>query len=67
MGSNPILHFWYVILCTAGVQGSGSAEMLRQGEVVGVSHRVVCTWQLLGLAVKQPWLALSGLILALAA
>ena len=31
----------------------------------GVMHmhgRVLCTWQLLGLAVKEPWLALSGLI-----
>ena len=25
----------------------------------GVTHRVLCTWQLLGLAVKEPWLALS--------
>ena len=31
-----------------------SAERVRQGEVGGVIHRVLCTWQLLGLAVKGP-------------
>ena len=28
-----------------------------QGAVCGVTHRVTCTWWLLGLAVKEPWLA----------
>ena len=35
-----------------------------QGEVGGVTHMVLCTWQLLGLG---PWLAPSGPSLALAA
>ena len=41
--------------------------ILQQEEVGGVTHRVLCTWQLLGLAVKEPRLAPSGPILALAA
>ena len=32
---------------------SASAERVGQGEVSGVTHRVLCTWQLLGLAVKD--------------
>lgn len=47
--------------------GSVSAERVEQGEVGGVTHRVLCTWQLLGLAVKGLWLALGGPILTLAA
>ena len=29
---------------------------MGQGEVGGVTHKVTCTWWLLGLAVKAPWL-----------
>ena len=47
--------------------GSASAERVGQGEVSGVTHRMLCTWQLLGLAVKATWLAPGWLILALAA
>ena len=47
--------------------GSASADRLGQGEVGGVTHKVLCTWQLLGLAVKGLWLAAGGLILTLAA
>ena len=47
--------------------GFASAERVGQGEVGGVSHRVLCTGQLLGLAVKGPWLAPGGSILTLAA
>ena len=36
-----------------------------QGEVGGVTHRVTCTWWLLRLAVKVPWLGPVGPILAL--
>ena len=36
-----------------------------QGVVGGVTHRVTCTWWLLGLAVKVPWLGPVGPILAL--
>ena len=43
------------------------AEKVGQGEVGVVTRRVLCTWQLLGLAVKEPWLALGGPILGLAA
>ena len=31
-----------------------------QGEVGGVTCRVTCTWWLLGLAVKAPWLGPGG-------
>ena len=37
-----------------------------QEEVGWVTHRVLCTWWLLGLAVKGPWLGLDGPILTLA-
>ena len=33
----------------------------------GLTHRTLCTWRLLGLAVKWPWLAVGGTIIALAA
>ena len=35
--------------------------MVGQGEVGGVTRRVTCTWWLLGLAVKVPWLGPGGL------
>ena len=44
-----------------------AAERVGQGEVGGVTRRVLRTWQLLGMAVKGQWLALSGPILVLAA
>ena len=40
---------------------------MGQGEVGGVTRRVTCTWWLLGLAVKVPWLGPGGPIPALAA
>ena len=40
---------------------------MGQGEVGGVTRRVTCTWWLLGLAVKVPWLGPGGSILARAA
>ena len=40
---------------------------MGQGEVGGVTCRVTCTWWLLGLAVKAPWLGPGGPILAVAA
>ena len=46
---------------------SASAERVGQGKVGGVTCRVTCTWWLLGLAVKVPWLRPGGPILALAA
>ena len=51
------------ILCV----GSALEERVKQGEVSGVTYKVLCTLQLLGLAVKGPWLALGESILALAA
>ena len=39
---------------------AGSAERVGQGEVGEVTGRVLSTWQLLGLAVKGPWLALAN-------
>ena len=38
---------------------------MAQGEVGGVTHRVLCTCWLLGLAVKGPWLEPGGTPLAL--
>ena len=38
-----------------------------KGGVGGVTRRVLCTWQLLGLGVKGPWLALGRPIVTLAA
>ena len=58
---NSKLSFGYIILRTA------SAERVGQGEVGGVTRRVTCTWWLLGLAVKVPWLGPCGPILVLAA
>ena len=40
---------------------------VRQEEVGGVTHRVICTWWLLGLVVNVPWLGPGGPIPALAA
>ena len=48
-------------------QGEVGQGEVGQGEVGGVICRVTCTWWLLGLAVKVPWLGLGGLIPALAA
>ena len=39
-------------------RGSVWAERVGQGEVGGATCRVTCTWWLLGLAVKVPWLGL---------
>ena len=72
---NPIVHFWLhhtahcteKIVCACYVCGSASAERVGLGEVGEVTHRVTCTWWLLCLAVKAPWLGPGGPILALAA
>ena len=40
--------------------GSASAERVGQGEVGRDTGRVLCTWWLLGLALKSPWLAPGG-------
>ena len=63
-----MVHFWlhHTAHC-ATCAGSVSAEMVGQGEVGGVTRRVTCTWWVLGLAVKAPWLGQGGPILALAA
>ena len=55
---NPIVHFW--LHHTALHAGSVSAERVGQGEVGGVTGRVLCTWWLLGLALKRPWLVPGG-------
>ena len=55
---NPIVHFW--LHHTAHYAGSALAERVGQGEVGGVTGRVLCTWWLLGLALKRPWLAPGG-------
>ena len=47
--------------------GSVLADRVGQGEVGGITRSVTCTWWLLGLAVKAPWLGLGGQYLALAA
>ena len=64
-----LVHFWSSLVWsgTGYARGSASAERVGQGEVGGVTRRVTCTWWLLGLAVKVPWLEPCGPILALAA
>ena len=47
--------------------GSASAQRVGKGEVGGVTCRLTYTWWLLSLAVKPPWLAPGGPILALVA
>ena len=47
--------------------GSASKQRVGQGEVGGVTRRMTCTWWLLVLAVKVPWLGPCWPILALAA
>ena len=59
------MHFW--LHHTAHCAGSASAEKVGQGEVGGITRRVLCTWQLLGLAVKKAMLAPSGPIPAIVA
>ena len=58
------MYFWlhHTAHCTEKIvsvrlrAGSASAERVGQGEVDGVIHRVLCTWWLLGLALKRPLL-----------
>ena len=65
---NPIVHFWlhHTAHCAEKIvserlrAGSVSAERVGQGEVGGVTGRVLCTWWLLGLALKRPWLVPGG-------
>ena len=47
--------------------GSASPERVGQGKVGRVTHRVLCTWWLLGLAVKESWLGPGGPPLTLTA
>ena len=69
------MHFWLhrttncakKIVAVHWCAGSASPERVGQGDGGGVTRRVLCTWQLLGLAVKEPWLGPGGPILALAA
>ena len=68
-GRNPLVNQTLVSACLC--TGFSSAERVRQeevgqGEVGGVTCKVLCTWQLLGLAVKSPWLGPGGPILTLA-
>ena len=65
---NPIVHFWlhHTAHCAERIvsaclrAGSTSAKRVGQGEVGGVTGRVLCTWWLLGLAFKRPWSAPGG-------
>ena len=65
---NPIVHFWlhHTVHCAEKIvsacmrAGSASAKRVGQGEVGGVTGRVLCTWWLLGLALKRPWLVPGG-------
>ena len=66
---NSIVHFWlhHTAHCAEKTvsarlhAGSASAERVGQVEVGGVIGRVLCTWWLLGLALKRPWLVPRGL------
>ena len=61
------MHFWlhYTAHCAEKIVsarlcvGSALAEGVEQGEMGGVTRRVLCTWWLLGLTVKRPWLGLG--------
>ena len=65
---NPIVHFWldHTAHCAEKIvsarlrTGSVSAERVGEGEVGGVTGRVLCTWWLLGLALKRPLLVPGG-------
>ena len=64
---NPIVHFWLhhtahyaEKIVSAHLWASGSEERVGQEEVGGVTGRVLCTWWLLDLAFKRPWLAPGG-------
>ena len=65
---NPIVHFWlhHTAHCAERIvsarlrTGSALAERVGQGEMGGVTCRVLCTWWLLGLAFKRPWLVPGG-------
>ena len=66
----PIVHFW--LHHTAEKIVSAGVQVLHQqkwwdGEVGGVTHMVLYTCWLLGLAVKRPWLAPGEPVLTLAA
>ena len=62
------MHFWlhHTAHCAEKIvsarlrAGSASAERVGQGEVGGVTGRVPCTWWLLCLALKRPWLVPGG-------
>ena len=64
------MHFWLhnTAQCTVNIVyghlhgGFTLAERVGQGEMGEVIRKVVCTG--IGFAVKEPWLALSGPILA---
>ena len=60
---NPKLHFWLHTALFVLARGFCISRKEGQGELGGVTCRVVCSWQLLGLAVKRPWLAPGGPIL----
>ena len=51
--------------CQSAMVGTGWANSCSG--CMHVTHRVTCTWWLLGLAVKAPWLGPGGPIPALAA
>ena len=74
-GFKHLVHFWlhHTVHCAEKIvvvfwrAGSASVERVGQGEVGWVTHRLLCTWWLLGLAMKGPWLGPGGPILTLAA
>jgi len=53
-----MVHFW--LHHTAHCAEKVVSDRVGQGEVGGVTGRVLCTWWLLGLALKRPWLILGG-------
>ena len=57
----------FIVLLINPFKPTFGCIILQQEEVGGVTHRVLCTWQLPGLGAKGPCLALSGPILPLAA
>ena len=57
---NPLTFFCILLLPSSGTV----QRMTMIGGGGGFTHRVLCTWQLLGCGVKWPWFAMGGPILA---
>ena len=60
-------HYAETIVSLCLHTGSASSERVGQREVGGLTYKVLCTWKLLVLTAKWPWLGPGGPNLVLAA